>query len=68
MKLKNIDHLVVTTSSLEACLHFYADILGMNHRVVDGQHILEFGREKINIISKQKHQLNSPLAFLYNTR
>jgi len=49
MKLKNIDHLVITTSNLEACLHFYVDILGMNHRVVDGQHILEFGREKINI-------------------
>lgn len=41
MKLKNIDHLVITTSNLEACLHFYVDILGMNHRVVDSQHILE---------------------------
>lgn len=41
--------MVITTSDLDACLHFYADILGMNHRVVGDQHVLEFGNEKFNI-------------------
>ena len=49
MKLKNIDHMVITTKDLDKCLHFYSDILGMKHRVVDGQHVLEFGNEKFNI-------------------
>ncbi|WP_233541614.1 VOC family protein [Mitsuokella sp. AF33-22] len=29
MKFKNIDHIVITTQDLKACLHFYVDILGM---------------------------------------
>lgn len=50
MKLKNIDHMVITTSNLEKCLHFYVDILGMDHKVsLDGQHTLHFGNEKFNI-------------------
>lgn len=49
MKLKNIDHMVITTANLEECLHFYVDILGMDHQVSDGQHTLKFGNEKINI-------------------
>ena len=49
MKLTNIDHMIITTPDLEKCVHFYANILGMNHRVVEGQHVLEMGREKINL-------------------
>lgn len=29
MKFKNIDHIVITTQDLKACLYFYVDILGM---------------------------------------
>lgn len=49
MNIKSIDHMVITTSDLEQCLHFYVDILGMKHDVLDGQHILQFGSEKINL-------------------
>ena len=29
MRFKNIDHIVITTQDVDACLHFYVDILGM---------------------------------------
>jgi catechol 2,3-dioxygenase-like lactoylglutathione lyase family enzyme len=31
MKIKQIDHFVITTRSLAESLHFYVDILGMEH-------------------------------------
>ena len=50
MRLESIDHLVITTRDLKACLHFYVDILGMEHEIFgEGRHLLRFGREKINI-------------------
>lgn len=49
MQLKAIDHFVITTKDLNACLHFYVDILGMQH-IVDGRHhFLLFGAQKINL-------------------
>ena len=30
MKIKNIDHFVITTQDLQACLDFYVETLGMN--------------------------------------
>ena len=47
--IKSIDHMVLTTSNLEACLYFYADTLGMEHKIVNGQHTLHFGNQKINL-------------------
>ena len=32
MKIKNIDHFVITTADLQTCLDFYVGILGMEHR------------------------------------
>lgn len=32
MKIKSIDHLVITTADLQACLNFYVGLLGMEHR------------------------------------
>lgn len=49
MKLKNIDHFVITTSDLNSCLHFYVDILGMEHKICGSQHTLVFGSQKINL-------------------
>lgn len=49
MKLKNIDHMVITTKDIEKCLHFYIDILGMKHNTNGSRHSLEFGNQKINI-------------------
>lgn len=47
--IRSIDHMVITTSDLEACLQFYERILGMEHRFTDGQHSLHFGCQKINL-------------------
>ena len=49
LRIKSIDHLVITTSDIDKCLHFYVDILGMEHDVIDGQHMLFFGSKKINL-------------------
>lgn len=49
MKLLRIDHLVITTGNLPACLHFYESILGMRKEEKDGRYALLFGCHKINI-------------------
>ncbi|WP_299413941.1 VOC family protein [uncultured Dialister sp.] len=49
MKLKNFDHIVLTTSHLEECLHFYRDFLGMTVSCENGRYALLFGSCKINI-------------------
>jgi catechol 2,3-dioxygenase-like lactoylglutathione lyase family enzyme len=49
MKINRIDHFVITTRSLVDCLHFYVDILGMEHVERGGHHSLQFGSQKINI-------------------
>ena len=36
MKIKNIDHFVITTVDLQACLDFYVSALGMEHCEVNG--------------------------------
>lgn len=50
--IKSIDHMVITTVELGACLHFYEDLLGMEHRIEGGQHALLFGNQKINLHTK----------------
>lgn len=47
--IKSIDHMVITTADLDACLHFYEGLLGMEHKVEGGQHALHFGNQKINL-------------------
>jgi catechol 2,3-dioxygenase-like lactoylglutathione lyase family enzyme len=53
MKLKNFDHMVITTRDLDACLHFYVDILGMEHVEQNGRHALKFGAQKFNIHTRK---------------
>ncbi|MBQ8919611.1 MAG: VOC family protein [Acidaminococcaceae bacterium] len=36
MKIKDIDHFVLTTADLEACLRFYTETLGMEKREANG--------------------------------
>ena len=47
--IKSIDHMVITTADLEACLRFYEGLLGMEHKIEAGQHALHFGAQKINL-------------------
>lgn len=49
MKLKNFDHIVLTTGHLEECLHFYREFLDMTVVFDKGRYALLFGNCKINI-------------------
>ena len=49
MKIKNIDHIVVTTQDLEKCLYFYGEILGMEIDDANNRYAVKFGNQKINI-------------------
>ncbi|MEE8827087.1 MAG: VOC family protein [Eubacteriales bacterium] len=49
MNLTTIDHVVITTNNLNACLHFYVDILGMQCDTTNGRYAVRFGDHKFNI-------------------
>ena len=53
MKIKNIDHFVITTQDFQACINFYVGILGMEHRESNGHHNLYFPGGKISIHTKK---------------
>ena len=53
LKIKDIDHFVITTADLQACLDFYVGILGMEHRESNGHHNLYFPGGKISIHTKK---------------
>jgi catechol 2,3-dioxygenase-like lactoylglutathione lyase family enzyme len=50
MKVRRLDHLVLTVASLEATVDFYTRVLGMNVRAFEGGRLaLRFGEQKINL-------------------
>ena len=49
MKISRIDHLVLTTDDLTACLKFYGEVLGMDVRKTGNRYALHFGKSKVNI-------------------
>ncbi len=50
MKIKNIDHFVLTVASIEVTCAFYEKILGMKIEVFgEGRKALRFGNQKINL-------------------
>lgn len=53
MNIKGLDHLVITTQDLKACLHFYGDVLGMTVKENNGRYALHFGNQKFNIHTKK---------------
>ena len=53
MKVKSIDHFVITTHNIDKSIAFYQDLLGMKHVEKDGRHAFIFGRQKINIHAKK---------------
>ena len=53
MKIKNLDHLVITTNNLEKCLYFYVDVLGMELDNNNDRYAVKFGNQKINIHRKK---------------
>lgn len=50
MKIAQLDHLVLTVSSIEQSLRFYETTLGMEHELFgDNRYALRFGHQKINL-------------------
>ena len=51
--IDHIDHVVLTTRDLKACLHFYSEVLGMKHETFqtprETRIALKFGNQKINV-------------------
>jgi catechol 2,3-dioxygenase-like lactoylglutathione lyase family enzyme len=68
MKIKNIDHFVITTQDLRACLDFYVSGLGMEHREVNGHHNLYFPGGKISIHTKKGEFLPAALNPSYGSQ
>lgn len=61
MKIKTIDHIVLTVADISATVTFYCDILGMQKEVFgQGRIALKFGSQKINL--HQKGQEFEPKA------
>jgi len=50
MKVRSIDHLVLTVKNIDETIHFYESVLGMKKQVFDdGRAALGFGNQKINL-------------------
>jgi catechol 2,3-dioxygenase-like lactoylglutathione lyase family enzyme len=51
--IDHIDHVVLTTRDLPACLRFYSELLGMKHETfktpTETRIALKFGSQKINV-------------------
>lgn len=58
IKIKSIDHLVITARDLGATVDFYTRVLGMEHvEFGGGLHSVNFGSQKFNI-----HDTNTPVT------
>jgi catechol 2,3-dioxygenase-like lactoylglutathione lyase family enzyme len=49
MKIKRFDHIAIYVKDIDATIHFYRDILGMELDQRNGHVALKFGQQKINI-------------------
>ena len=50
IKIKSLDHLVITASNLQDTVDFYSRVLGMEHvEFGNGLHAMQFGSQKFNI-------------------
>ena len=50
IRIRSLDHLVITASDLAATVDFYTNVLGMEHvEFGDGFHAVHFGGQKFNI-------------------
>lgn len=48
--IKQLDHMVLTTTDEAACIHFYEIVLGMQLEIFDdNRRALRFGNQKINV-------------------
>jgi catechol 2,3-dioxygenase-like lactoylglutathione lyase family enzyme len=56
--IDRLDHLVLTTADPEACMRFYAEVLGMSlERFGEGRIAFRFGTQKINLhVKGREHE------------
>jgi catechol 2,3-dioxygenase-like lactoylglutathione lyase family enzyme len=48
--IRSLDHLVITTRDMQACIAFYVDLLGMRLETFgEGRKALVFGEQKFNL-------------------
>lgn len=48
--IDHLDHLVLTTTDEQACIHFYVEVLGMRlESFGEGRKAFRFGNQKINL-------------------
>lgn len=48
--IDHLDHLVLTTTDEQACIHFYVEVLGMKlESFGEGRKAFRFGNQKINL-------------------
>lgn len=55
LKIQRIDHLVLPTTNVEACVKFYCRLLGMAPDFANHRMALKFGEQKINIHGPESH-------------
>ena len=77
MKVKELDHLVLTANDIEDSIHFFTTVLGMELvSFEDGRNSLIFGKQKINlhqagkeVLPHAKHPLpgSADLCFVTDT-
>jgi len=68
MKVNRLDHLVITTSDLKQCLHFYVDILDMELEDRNDRYAVKFGNQKINIHRKKAEFLPAAQNVTYGSQ
>ena len=55
--IEQLDHLVLTVSSLDATIDFYTEVLSMDAVTFEGRKALRFGDQKINL-HQRGHEFN----------
>jgi len=62
MNISHLDHLVITTSNIDALVDFYTNYLNMKVETFDKQRVcLRFGQSKINL-----HSLDEDVDYIAN--
>ena len=49
MKIKNLDHIVITSSDIDKTVEFYVNILGMELDRTNDRYAVKFGNQKFNL-------------------
>lgn len=68
MRIKQLDHMVITTADLEKCLDFYGNILGMEIDDSNERYAVKFGNQKINIHRKKAEFLPAAANVTYGSQ